>query len=222
MKAEISSALRRPASLFRRIGRLFTGLGPLFRRLGPVFHRIGSPFRKMGPLLSRIGSPLRRLGPLLSRIGRVFSKIRSLFAKLGSLFRRAGSLLSGLVRRLWQLPPFRRINRAIQRTRKEPKRPRYRFLPYVMSVLRVLGWVVLIIGVLASIVLGMEIINGGLMVWQTEVRGVGIGVCAIILGIIGSFLAWLFLLVARELLCLFVRVKENTRNTAASIMEQSV
>jgi len=88
-----------------------------------------------------------------------------------------------------------------------------------MSVLRVLGWAVLIIGVLASIVLGMEIINGGLTVWETEVRGVGIGVSAIVLGIIGSFLAWLFLLVARELGCLVIHVKENTQNTAAGITE---
>jgi len=85
--------------------------------------------------------------------------------------------------------------------------------------LRVLGWAVLIIGVLASIVLGLEIINGGLMVWETEVRGLGIGVSAIMLGIVGSFLAWLFLLVARELLCLFIHVKENTRNTAQSFRE---
>jgi hypothetical protein len=151
----------------------------------------------------------------------VFWKIGSLFTKIGSLFRKAGSLLSRLVRRLWLLPPFRGIKRAIQRTRKEPKRLQYRFLPYVMTVLRVLGWAVLIIGVLASIVLGLEIINGGLMLWETEVRGVGIGVSAIMLGIIGSFLAWLFLLVARELLCLFIHVKENTRNTAAIMTEQA-
>lgn len=212
MKTVISSALRKPASLFRRIGRLFSGLGPLF-------HRLGSPFRKLGPLLSRIGSPLRRIGPVLSRIAPAFRKIGSLFAKLGSLFRTAGSLLSRLVRKLWQLPPFRRIDRALQRSRKEPKRLRYRFLPYVMSVLRVLGWAVLIIGVLASIVLGLEIMNGGLMIWETELRGVGIGVSAIVLGVIGSFLAWLFLLVARELLCLFIHVKENTRNTVASIAD---
>ena len=80
----------------------------------------------------------------------------------------------------------------------------------------------MIIGVLASIVLGMEIINGGLMLWETEVRGLGIGVSTIVLGVVGSFLAWLFLLVARELLCLSIQVKENTRNTAASITEQSV
>ncbi len=198
MKTAISSALRKPASLFRRIGRLFSGLGPLFRRLG-------SPFRKLGPLLSRIAPPFREIG--------------SLFAKLGSLFRTAGSLLSRLVRKVWALPPFRRIDRALQTSRKEPKRLRYRFLPYVMSVLRVLGWAVLIIGVLASIVLGLEIMNGGLMIWETELRGVGIGVSAIVLGVIGSFLAWLFLLVARELLCLFIHVKENTRNTIASIAD---
>jgi len=89
----------------------------------------------------------------------------------------------------------------------------------VTSVLRVLGWAVLIIGVLASIALGLEIMDGGLMVRETELRGVGIGVSAIVLGVIGSFLAWLFLLVARELLCLFIHVKENTRNTVASIAE---
>ena len=198
MKPAILSALRKPASLFRRVGSLFS---------------------KIGPLLRRLGSPFRKLGPLLSRIGPVFWKIGSLFTKVGSGFRKVGSLLSRLVRKIWALPPFRGINRAIQRTRKEPKRLKYRFLPYVTSVLRVLGWAVLIIGVLASIVLGLEIINGGLMVWETEVRGVGIGVSAIVLGIIGSFLAWLFLLVARELVCLFIHVKENTRNTAESITE---
>jgi hypothetical protein len=89
----------------------------------------------------------------------------------------------------------------------------------VTGVLRVVGWAVLIIGVLASIVLGLEIIDGGLMVWETELRGVGIGVSAIVLGVIGSFLAWLFLLVGRELVCLLIHVKDNTRNTAESIRE---
>jgi hypothetical protein len=88
-----------------------------------------------------------------------------------------------------------------------------------MSVLRVLGWVVLIVGVLASIVLGWEIVNAGVMVWETELRGVGIGVSAILLGVIGSFLGWLLLLVARELVCLFIHVKENTRSTAESMTE---
>jgi len=187
-------------------------ISSVFRKPVAAFHKAGSSFH-------RIGSPLRKAGPLFSKIGSVFSKIGPLFAKIGSLFRRVGSLLKRLIRRLWLLPPFRRINRALQRTRKEPKRLKYRFLPYVTSVLRVLGWAVLIIGVLASIVLGLEIINGGLMVWETELRGVGMGVSTIVLGVIGSFLAWLFLLVSRELVCLFIHVKENTRNTAESVTE---
>lgn len=158
---------------------------------------------------------------MFSKIGPVFGKIGSLFPKIGYLFRKVGSLLKRLVRKLWLLPPFRKIDRALQRTRKEPKRLQYRFLAYVTGVLRVLGWAVLIIGVLASIVLGLEIIDGGLMVWETELRGVGIGVSAIVLGVIGSFLAWLFLLVSRELVCLLIHVKDNTRNTAQSITEQS-
>ena len=183
-----------------------------FRKLGSSLRKAGSPFRS-------IGSPLRKAGPLFNKIGPVLSKIGSLFPKIGYLFRKVGSLLKRLVRKLWLLPPFRRIDRALQRTRKEPKRLQYRFLPYVTGVLRVLGWAVLIIGVLASIVLGLEIIDGGLMVWETELRGVGIGVSAIVLGVIGSFLAWLFLLVSRELVCLLIHVKENTRNTAESITE---
>jgi hypothetical protein len=187
--------------------------------ISSVLHKPVSLFRKAGSLFSKIGSSARKTGHLLSKISLVFGKIGSLFATIGSLFRNIGSLVSRLVRKLWLLPPFRRIDRALHRTGKGPKRLQYRFLPYVASVLRVLGWAVLIIGVLASIVLGLEIIDGGLIIWETELTGVGIGASAIVLGIVGSFLAWLFLLVCRELICLFVHVKENTRNTAESITE---
>ena len=191
MKAVISSALHRLVSLF---------------------HKAGSPFR-------RIGSPLRTAGGRFSKIGSVFGKVGSLFSKIGHLFHRVGSWLKRLIGRLRLLLPFRKIDGAFHGTGKEPKRLRYRFLPYLMSVLRVLGWVVLIVGVLASIVLGWEIVNAGVMVWETELRGVGIGVSAILLGVIGSFLGWLLLLVARELVCLFIHVKENTRSTAESMTE---
>ena len=182
--------------------------------ISSVFHRVVS-------LFSKVGSLCRKVGPLLSKVGFLFRKIGSLFPKIGSLFRKLGSLLHRLIRRLWLLPPGRRIDRALQKTWKGTKPLKYHFLPYVTSVLRVLGWAVLIIGVLASIILGLEIMNGGLMVWKTELRGVGMGVAAIVLGIIGSFLAWLFLLVGRELVYLFIHVKENTKNTAESITEES-
>jgi hypothetical protein len=175
-------------------------ISSVFHKVGSLFHTIGSLFHKVSPLF-------RKVGPL--------------FHKVGSLFRKVGSLLDKLIRKLWLLPPFRRIDHALQKTWRRTKPLEYRFLPYATSVLRVLGWVVLVIGVLASILLGLEIMNGGLMVWNTELRGVGMGVSAIILGIIGSFLAWLFLLVNRELVYLFIHVKENTRNTAESITEES-
>jgi len=91
----------------------------------------------------------------------------------------------------------------------------------MISVLRVVGWAVLIIGVLASILVGLQIMNGGLMLGETELRGTGMGASAIVLGIVGSFLSWLFLLVGRELVCLFIHVKENTRNTAESMTQES-
>lgn len=164
-----------------------------------------------------VSSVFHKVRSLFDRVGFFFRKVGSLFQKVGPLFRKVGSLLGRLIRRLWLLPPCRRIDRALQRSRKGPKRLQYHFLPYVTSVLRVLGWAVLIIGVLASILLGLEIMSGGLMIWKTELRGVGVGVSVIVLGIIGSFLAWLFLLVTRELIHLFIHVKENTRNTAESI-----
>lgn len=235
MKAGISSVFRKAVSLFRKVGSLshkagslFGKIVSLFRRTGTPLHGVGSRLPKAGPSLSKTGFVSRKIGPLFPKIGSLFVKAAPLFRKVGSLFnrvvsffRRAGSLLGKLIRKLWLLPPGRRIDRALQRTWRKTIPVKYRFLPYVTSVLRVLGWAVLVIGVLASIILGLEIMNGGLMVSGTELRGVGMGVSAIVLGIVGSFLAWLFLLVSRELIYLFIHVKENTRNTAESITQES-
>ncbi|MCJ7575655.1 MAG: hypothetical protein MUO80_03095 [Dehalococcoidia bacterium] len=148
-------------------------------------------------------------------------KVVSLFHKVTSFLRNVVSLLDRLFRRLWLLPPFHRIDHALHKAWKGNKLLEYRFLPYVTSVLRALGWAVLVIGVTASILFGLRIMNDGLMVRGIELMGVGMGVSAIVLGMIGSFLAWLFLLVNRELIYLFIHVKENTRNTAESITENS-
>jgi len=148
-------------------------------------------------------------------------KVVSLFHKVTSFLRNVLSLLDRLFRRLWLLPPFHRIDHALHKAWKGNKLLEYRFLPYVTSVLRALGWAVLVIGVTASILFGLRIMNDGLMVRGIELMGVGMGVSAIVLGMIGSFLAWLFLLVNRELVYLFIHVKENTRNTAESITGNS-
>ena len=81
---------------------------------------------------------------------------------------------------------------------------RYPFLRFATTVLRVVGWIVLIGGVIGSIVYG--IITGGVA-----------GAFMAVGGIIGSFLTWLFLLATRELFYLLIQVEENTRNTAERI-----
>jgi membrane associated rhomboid family serine protease len=81
---------------------------------------------------------------------------------------------------------------------------RYPFLRFATTVLRVVGWIVLIGGVIGSIAFG--IVTGGLT-----------GAFMAIGGLISSFLAWLFLLATRELFYLLIQVEENTRNTAERI-----
>jgi small-conductance mechanosensitive channel len=146
--------------------------------------------------------------------------IFSLFRKLVSMFRKLFSLLRKLIQKLWLLPPCKKLGYVFQKVWKGNKPLEYHFLPYVTSVLRVLGWAVLVVGVIASIVLGLQIMKSGLMVWQIELIGAGPGVCVIVLGIIGSFLAWLFLLVNRELIYLFIHLKENTGSTAERITKE--
>ena len=88
---------------------------------------------------------------------------------------------------------------------------KYRFLPFAAKVLRVVGWIVLVVGVIGSIILGI-----GTPSVYGEISG-GAGILIAVGGIICSFLAWVFLLTARELLYLFMDVEENTRNTAERI-----
>ena len=147
--------------------------------------------------------------------------ISSLARKIVSSVHNIASFLGRLIEKLWLLPPCQRVDRAFQQVWKGNRPPEYRFLPYATSVLRVLGWAVLVIGVIASVFFGLQIMNDGLMIGGTELMGIGMGVSAIILGVVGSFLAWLFLLVNRELVYLFIHVKENTRNTTGRITEES-
>lgn len=84
----------------------------------------------------------------------------------------------------------------------------YYYIKYTANALRVIAWIVLILGVISSLVWGITTggIEGG--VW-------------IVIGLIGSFLAWLLLLTARELLKLFMDVKENTIKTAERLTKKS-
>jgi len=81
---------------------------------------------------------------------------------------------------------------------------KYPFLRYATLVLRILGWIVLVFGVIIAIYFGVH--TGG-----------ALGAFYAIGGVILSFLAWLFLLASRELIYILIHVEENTRNTAESI-----
>ena len=87
---------------------------------------------------------------------------------------------------------------------------RYPFLRLATAVLRILGWIILVVGVIGSI--GFGIWTGGIM-----------GVLYAVGGVNFSFLTWLFFLATRELLYLLIQVEENTRDTAEriSIAEES-
>jgi len=97
---------------------------------------------------------------------------------------------------------------------------KYRFLPFAAKVLRIVGWIVLVVGVLFSIILGIMMPSVAVP-GVTEGISVGAGILMAVGGIICSFLAWVFLLTIRELLYLFMDVEENTRNTAERITKKS-
>jgi hypothetical protein len=84
---------------------------------------------------------------------------------------------------------------------------RYSFLRFAASVLRVVAWIVLVLGAIGSIILG--IVTGGFT-----------GAFMAIAGVIFSFLSWVFLLATKELFYLFMDVEQNTRNTAERVTKE--
>ena len=97
---------------------------------------------------------------------------------------------------------------------------KYSFLPFAARVLKVVGWVVLVVGVIGSIVFG--IMTGGANNGAVSgLAGTVTGIFLAVGGIIVSFLAWVFLLATSELFYLFMDVEENTRNTAERIVKKS-
>ncbi|MFO7773099.1 MAG: hypothetical protein R6V59_04060 [Dehalococcoidia bacterium] len=91
---------------------------------------------------------------------------------------------------------------------------RYPFLRFAAGVLRVVGWIALVLGVIASIGMAITIGMDG-----NGFISILMAAAAAIVGLIGSFLVWLFLLATRELFYLLMDVEQNTRNTAERIRE---
>lgn len=104
--------------------------------------------------------------------------------------------------------PGKKTHDILRRGWKANKIQEYYYIKYATSALRVIAWIILVLGLIGSLVWGIT--TGGIE-----------GGFRIVIGIIGSFLAWLVLLAARELLKLFMDVKENTINTAESITKKS-
>ena len=101
-----------------------------------------------------------------------------------------------------------RIRNLVQRRRRAVKLPEYYYLKYAISVLRVIAWVVLTVGLIGS------------FFWGITTGGLGGGL-RIVLGVIGSFLAWLILLAARELIHLCIHLEEDTRSATEGITDNS-
>lgn len=118
------------------------------------------------------------------------------------------SLFGKLIQKWRLLMPGKKTHDVLQIERKVYRIREYYYTKYAISALRVVAWIILVLGFIGSLVWGITMggIEGGFL---------------IVIGMIGSFLAWLLLLAARELLKLFMDVKENTINTAESIAKKS-
>jgi TRAP-type mannitol/chloroaromatic compound transport system permease large subunit len=96
---------------------------------------------------------------------------------------------------------------------------KYGFLSFAARVLRIVAWVVLVVGVIGSILFGITTASST----EGVIAGFAGAIAGFFLAVIGSifsFLAWVFLLATRELLYLAIDVEENTRNTAAGVAKE--
>ena len=118
------------------------------------------------------------------------------------------SLFGKLIQKRRLLMPGKKTHDVLQRERKVNRIQEYYYIKYAISALRVIAWIVLVLGFIGS------------LVWGITTGGIG-GGFRIVIGMIGSFLAWLLLLAARELLKLFMDVKENTINAAEGVTKKS-
>ncbi len=118
------------------------------------------------------------------------------------------SLFVRLIQKRWLLMPGKKTHDVLQRGRKAKKIQEYYYIKYATSALRVIAWIILVLGFIGSIV------------WGITTGGIG-GGFRIVIGILGSFLVWLLLLATRELIYLFIHLEEDTRSTSESIIEKS-
>ena len=127
--------------------------------------------------------------------------------RIAVVFGSIGALLNKIIDRLRLSMPDR-MRSFLQRRRRAVKLQEYYYLKYAISALRIMAWVVLTVGLIGS------------LSWGIATGGLGGGL-RIVLGIIGSFLAWIVLLAARELIYLCIHLEEDTRSTTEGITDNS-
>ena len=118
------------------------------------------------------------------------------------------SFFGKLIQKWRLMMPGKKTHDVWKRERKVDRIREYYYTKYAISALRVIAWIILVLGFIGSLVWGITMggFEGGFL---------------IVIGMIGSFLAWLLLLAARELLKLFMDLKENTINTAEGVAKKS-
>jgi len=104
--------------------------------------------------------------------------------------------------------PSKIIYDVPQKRQQVTEAQKYYYIRYAAVALRAVGWTVLVLGIIWS------------LVWGIGAGGMGGGLI-IVIGIIGSFLGWLALIAAREVLVLFMDVKKNTLNSAERITKST-
>ncbi len=92
---------------------------------------------------------------------------------------------------------------------------KYKFLRAAATIFRVIGWIILVVGVLGSILAAASVGVLGGFFSDTGYSGGIIGAVVIaVLGILYSVIIWISLLAAAELMYVFMDIEKNTRETA--------
>ena len=91
---------------------------------------------------------------------------------------------------------------------------KYGALRTVALIITIVAWIVLVVGVIGSIVMG---IGGATLMGTVGITGAAYVAITIIIGIVGSVLAFLFLLAYAQLIYLLIDVEANTRESAMRV-----
>jgi hypothetical protein len=91
---------------------------------------------------------------------------------------------------------------------------KYNFLRLAATIFKIIGWILLIVGIIGSLIAGVA---GGFLGNFADNLASGAlgGIVLAILGIIFSVIIWVSLLAAAELLYVLMDIERNTREAAA-------